>query len=645
MKIKNKKEILKSFFLMVFFLFICSNHGFSIEPNDVKNFSYYLSFYNGKVTLKNGIFRQYGPPDNIVDVKIERYELKDLNHDGINDAVVILVGNYGGSGAFYELTVLLSKGKDIVQTNSVVLGDRIKIEKIFVYPKSRSLVGPPEIEIFALTHKDSDASAFPSKKDVICYSLVKEKLIPCEETPIVKKPALYLYPEKKQTITVRLAPKGDITKTIPPYNGKWIVKVTPTGKINNQYDYLFYEVNLAKPYPLTNAGWVVPYSELSKWFDIYLPKLGLNEKEADDFKNYWLKELKPHKYYEIRYMDKKFLSENLHVDINPKPDTFIRVFLHFKGTNSKQSLTEPQIFKKNRRGFTAVEWGGINTEESERNFSFLATDLGELILREIHIKEHKLYIRVNSKGCTDKSTLKAEVINSPKRVDKDVQHYEITFLRIAPDYCKALFPDGVMMEYDLRKDFGINTKLPYTISVKNLIYPLLPNEPYFEIFPRIEEPIPFTKDTLKEDLIKATIKAIDMEIERYEKSSHSDKKEKISYLQGELKRFKEMSPDSYKLEGKHQDEPLLNFNKFGTLMPPIKRTIEIHVTEPLKVGDLLYYTGMTKSGPFYHLAGISDKIAKAIEKGTYKVKIYLIYKREYFGFIPNYYVFLSDLAK
>lgn len=295
----------------------------------------------------------------------------------------------------------------------------------------------------------------------------------------------------------------------------------------------------------------------------------------------------------------------------------------------------------------ACSSSGIITEEPERNFIFLATELGEIILREIHIKEHKLYIRVNSNGCTNKNSIKAEVTNNPVRVDKDVPHHEITFLRVVPDSCKALLPDGVVIEYDLRKDFGINTKLPYTISIKNLIYPLLSNEPYFEFFPeKVEDPIPITESTLKEDLIKATIKAIEMEIKRYEESSHPDRKEKINYLKGELRRFKEMSPDSYKLEEEPKNESLFeSLLKFGPLIPPIEKEIEIIVTEPLKVGDLLNCVGMTRSGPFYHLAGISDKIAKDIEKGKYKVKLYLIYKREYFGFIMNYYVFLSDFVK
>lgn len=90
-------------------------------------------------------FKQYNSPDDAIDVSIEKHEFKDLNSDGINDAVVILAGNYGGSGVVYELIALLSKGKEIVQTNSVVLGDRIKIEKI--------VANPPTFFSFSLFYK------------------------------------------------------------------------------------------------------------------------------------------------------------------------------------------------------------------------------------------------------------------------------------------------------------------------------------------------------------------------------------------------------------------------------------------------------------------------------------------------------------
>jgi hypothetical protein len=42
---------------------------------------------------------------------------------------------------------------------------------------------------------------------------------------------------------------------------------------------------------------------LEKWFDEFLPKLGLSKKETKDFKDYWLKELQPYPYYEIRQLD------------------------------------------------------------------------------------------------------------------------------------------------------------------------------------------------------------------------------------------------------------------------------------------------------------------------------------------------------
>ncbi|MFN3471402.1 MAG: hypothetical protein ACK4ZR_02190 [Aquificaceae bacterium] len=359
-KAQNTKKV-KLFgigiYVVLIFLFVFSKNAFCVEVKNVKNFKYYLSFPERKFALKNGIVRIYNPPNDIAEVCLEKYKLVDLNNDGVKDAIVILVGTYGGSGAFYELTVLLSKGKNIVQTNSVVLGDRIIIKKIFT--DFRVIYPYIQIGIHALTHRDSDAMASPTKRDVICYALVKEKLIPCENKPTVKTPALYLYPEKEQTIRVKLSPKGYIKNSIPPYKNRWIVRVAPTGEVNNKYNHLSYEVKLKKPYILTDTGWVVPYNDLSKWFDSYLPKLGLNKKEVEDFKNYWLKKLKPYDYYEIRYIEEEFLKENMHIDIDPKPDTFIRVFLHFEGMYFKRNLIEPHIPQKTRKGFVVVEWGGI----------------------------------------------------------------------------------------------------------------------------------------------------------------------------------------------------------------------------------------------------------------------------------------------
>ena len=66
------------------------------------------------------------------------------------------------------------------------------------------------------------------------------------------------------------------------------------------------------------------------------------------------------KYYEIRLLDDKFLSENMKLIINPEPQTLIRLNFHFKPVFSKTELKTPVINTPVRNGFTVIEWGGIN---------------------------------------------------------------------------------------------------------------------------------------------------------------------------------------------------------------------------------------------------------------------------------------------
>ena len=176
--------------------------------------------------------------------------------------------------------------------------------------------------------------------------------------PGVKKPAIYLYPLVDSNIQVKVNINGKITKDIPDYNNGWDVFATKEGIINNEYDYLFYEAELNK-LELPNEGWVVKYADLDSWFDNILSKLGLNEKEARQFKEYWLNELPESNYYEIKMLDSKFLKQNMNLEINPIPDTLIRIEFYFKPVNLIREINEPSIVTPKREGFTVVEWGGI----------------------------------------------------------------------------------------------------------------------------------------------------------------------------------------------------------------------------------------------------------------------------------------------
>ena len=173
-----------------------------------------------------------------------------------------------------------------------------------------------------------------------------------------RKPAIYLYPEEDSAVSIRLEIKGWITKTIPSYDRGWNVSVSKDGLIEGEYDYLFYEAKLLRTdFPKT--GWVVKYEDLSVWFDLNLIKLGLNEKEKNQFKEYWMGALPKSAYYEIKLADENYLNTNMALDILPKPDTVIRLLFKFKPLKKEVVIPQPDIITPNRSGFTVVEWGGI----------------------------------------------------------------------------------------------------------------------------------------------------------------------------------------------------------------------------------------------------------------------------------------------
>lgn len=627
-----------------------------IDSDLVNNFTYRLTFGNRTVTLKDGKYER--PFPDYLKVWVERFLIKDLNGDGMPDAVVVLGQSGGGSGIFYELTALISKTDDtFLQTNSIVLGDRVKIENLKVVNRPIFPTERLEILLDILTHKESDPSCCPSNKELLCFAFLGIKLIQCEEAPVVKKPAIYLYPEKPTGVKVNLNIKGTITDSIPEYKTGWEVRVTPDGKIDGKYDYLFYEAQLEETVKLLDEGWIVPYCNLENWFDEYLPQMGLNKKEIKDFKDYWLKALSPARYYIIKMVDREFLDKHLKLSITPEPQTLIRVILCFEAVDEYRDIKPPKLQPIERKGFTAVEWGGISKDpaisdtKTKFEYSFLAMDTGILVLRAVEVKEHRISIKVNTNGCTDKKTVKAEV-NKTYKIDNQVPTYEVVFKRTVSDNCKAFLPEGTVLVYDLQEEFGL--KMPYTMEIKNPVIPMVRDEPFF-IFSNLYQqtgPINISikvdlgTELLKKRLIDATIKAIKMEIERYKASQHPDKQQKIAYLENELKRFESMGTMDYKLTKPEQtSKDVLEVSNFGPLMPPVEREVEVIVTKPCDYGSILEVVGMTRSGPFYHIAGIQGDDLSILQPGKYKLKLYLVYKREYFGPIGNYYVFIDSVER
>lgn len=52
------------------------------------------------------------------------------------------------------------------------------------------------------------------------------------------------------------------------------------------------------------------------------------------------------------------INKNMPLEINPNPDSIIRVLMTYKKLNRPINVIEQQLVTPERNGFVAVEWGG-----------------------------------------------------------------------------------------------------------------------------------------------------------------------------------------------------------------------------------------------------------------------------------------------
>lgn len=182
-------------------------------------------------------------------------------------------------------------------------------------------------------------------------------------TEKLKKPVLYLYPEKPVEIEIKLNFHNTELSCIYPKfnvsNNSWKVKAFPDGKISigeKNYPYLFWEAYSYNKIDLTK-GFIVKAEEAGAFLEEKLKILGLNEKESCDFITFWLPVLLKNKISLCSFQTKTFF-DCLQYDITPKPKSFIRVFCFIKKLDKEIEVIEQKLEEAKREGFTIVEWGG-----------------------------------------------------------------------------------------------------------------------------------------------------------------------------------------------------------------------------------------------------------------------------------------------
>ena len=198
-------------------------------------------------------------------------------------------------------------------------------------------------------------------KDVkvnINYKVTKKEY--CDPN-VTYKPLIYIYPEEETEVTIKLGKPELLTTTYPKYKNEWKVIAKPNGDLIDENGITYYGLyweGLNNIKTNFKDGFVVEKEKLIPFLEEKLTILGLNEKERNEFIIYWLPLLEKNQYNLIRFEEEEIINQEMPLEINPKPESIIRVLMEYKPINKKINISKQELKSPNREGYTIIEWGG-----------------------------------------------------------------------------------------------------------------------------------------------------------------------------------------------------------------------------------------------------------------------------------------------
>lgn len=260
--------------------------------------------------------------------------------------------------------VLLLDGSPVELTGKDNFGDLQTGDKVLVLHSDIRETYPGSTDVhFLLRLKKGSSKDIPASVtedlDSLGWKIVES--VP-EDAAVSAKPVIYLYPERTREVTVKLDYTGTLTTTYPAYREGWHVTARPDGTLldpetGREYYCLFWEGVSETEYDFS-SGFVIPGEETAAFLESALKKLGLTDREAEEFILYWLPKMEGNPYNLISFQQERY-TESAKLEITPRPDTLIRVFMAWKPLSAPVEIPEQTLTAPARQGFTAVEWGGV----------------------------------------------------------------------------------------------------------------------------------------------------------------------------------------------------------------------------------------------------------------------------------------------
>lgn len=174
------------------------------------------------------------------------------------------------------------------------------------------------------------------------------------------KPVVYLYPTEETEVAVKVG--ANITVSEPEYGQGWKGLAKPSGEImvdGKSYHNLFWEGLGWGSYPIIKSGTIIKTADARATITSQLKSMSLNDREIADFLEFWMVKMPKNEYMRISWIYGEEMNKLAPLQVTPKPDSVIRVFMDFVGLDKSIEIKDQVLPKFERKGFTVVEWGGL----------------------------------------------------------------------------------------------------------------------------------------------------------------------------------------------------------------------------------------------------------------------------------------------
>ena len=129
--------------------------------------------------------------------------------------------------------------------------------------------------------------------------------------------------------------------------------------IEGKYYYgLYWEKR--EDYKEFSDGFYVEKDNATEFLEEKLEILGLNDRERNEFIMYWLPILEKNEKSFVHFeLTDELQAENALI-ISPAPDSLLRIDMTVQKIEEDPKLPEQKLPSFERKGFAAVEWGGVS---------------------------------------------------------------------------------------------------------------------------------------------------------------------------------------------------------------------------------------------------------------------------------------------